>query len=236
MKKLDNDKKGLLMPEFMLSDEAERATRDNVDRLQNAISNNVKKLRELGVTIDKAEDLKTLTASFIKKGIAESKAEQLKGKFIPQAIRRQVEREYSQLESQILPIANSIQDEIKACNWTIYLDGESVYFDGGEIEKYIDDTSKVQIPSIIREYYDKLYDICNHWHDLSSWCGKNGILPPSMTLIRKLSKEDRYINTPSNISGQDNCLLSITPEEMFSWWQFGIIRLIRSSEPEEEKG
>ena len=127
------------MPEYMQSEAKERVSREKIDDLQSAISNNVKKLRDLGVTINKAEDLKTLTASFIRKGIAESKAEQLKGQFIPQAFRRQVEREYSQLEAQIVPIANNLQEEIKACKWTIHIEGESIYFAGDEVEKYIEE-------------------------------------------------------------------------------------------------
>lgn len=233
MKKSENEKNGLSMPEYMQNDLVERSTRERVDKLQSGMSNNVKKLRELGVTIDKAEDLKKLTAPFIRKGIAESKAEQLKGQFIPQAIRSQVEREYSQLEAQIVPIANSLQEELKACKWAVHIEGESVYFDGDEVEKYIEETSKVQIPAIIREYYDHLQTICKDWRELSAWCDKNGLFPPSMTLIRKLSKEDRFINTPSAISGHDICSLSITPEEMFNMWLYGIIRVIKSPEPEE---
>lgn len=235
MKKPDNEKKDLSMPEYMQSEIIERSTRERVDKLQYGIGNNIKKLRELGVNIDKAEDLKTLTASFIRKGIAESKAEQLKGQFIPQAIRRQVEREYSQLEAQIVPIANSLQEEIKACKWAIHIEGESIYFDSEELEKYIEETSKVQIPAIIREYYDQLQTICKDWHNLFVWCDKNGLFPPSMTLIRKLLKEDRFLNTPSGISGQDICSLSITPEEMFSLWQYGVVQMQPISEVTTEK-
>lgn len=225
----DSSSKGLWsMPGTMYNDAAAHGIRERINSLEQSLREQVRKLRSLDVQILTSDDLKKLTPDYIRKGIKESKAAQLKGQFIPQAIRRQWEREFSQLEAQLVPAVESLQSILKTVKWPIIMadNADDIHFDFDAVENYIKRESTVTIPQPIRELYDKLQAVCDQWRNLAAWCSQNGLQMPTMRLMRSMSKEERYIGVPVELSGEEGCSLSVTPDEMFKWWQFGVVKVL----------
>lgn len=215
------------MPESMFMEEAEKQLRDRVERKAEALKNEVQRIRGAGVVIKSANDLKRMTPDYIRQQIAATKKKRIQDTvFLPASIRRHEEKEFAQMEAQLIPIATSLQESIKSIPFTIHIDnnGEDVYFNGKEVEKYIVEKSTVSIPEYVRAYYDELQKVCEAWANLLKWTASNGIVQPDMQMIRDMTRENLYADAANKYSKNMPCEFALTPELMFQWYKFGHIR------------
>ena len=228
-----------VMPATMHNEFVERQQRERIVNLENAVRENVKRLRSLGVQIKTADDLKKMTPDYIRNGIASQRAKQLEGQFIPQAIRHQWEREFANMERELIPASQNLQDTLKTIKWPVIFDDDPeqiLHFDADKVEDYIEQQATDTIPPQIRDVYCILHQLCSQWNELQAWCKDNGVMPLTMQFIRTLSDEGRFAGVPSDVSAQDVCMLSVSPETMYKWWLYGIVRMQQpASVPVEEE-
>ena len=212
----------------MASEEAERKERERVKELQRVLNTYPAKFAKYGVEITTPEDFKAMTTDYIQKGIAKQRDQQLVGKFIPPAIRTQWQREFADMEANLIPLARDLQEFLKSANFTIRKDdtANEFYFDSDEVEAYITKASTVEIPKTIRIYFAKLQEFCASFESLKDWCENNRVTPPTMRLLRSLSGESRYVGVPTAISGQEECKLQLSPELMFKWYSSGLFKIL----------
>ena len=211
------------MPSSMLNDIAERQARENVEKCLEALRRQVKRCKELGAQIVTADDLYQFTPDFVRQGIEAQRAKHLQGQFIPQAIRQTWTQEFNRMEIQLVPAASELQEILSSLKWGVILIDDQIDFCGAEVEAWIEQQATVTIPEPIRALYSRVTAICEDWQALINWCAENGLKMPSMRLIRQLSHEGKYANVASEISDQDVCTLSLSPDEMFSLYLFGIV-------------
>ncbi len=212
----------------MTSEEAARRERERVTELQRVLNTYPAKFAKYGVEITTPADFKTLTPDYIKKGIAKQRDQQLEGKFIPPAIRSQWQRQFTEMEENLIPLARDLQEFLQSAKFTIRRDDTTndFYFDSDEIEAYIAKASTVEIPKTIRVYFSKLQEFCAAYESLKDWCKHNRVTPPSMRLLRSLSGESRYVGVPTAISGQEECKLQLSPDLMFKWYSTGLFKIL----------
>lgn len=216
------------MPNTMTSEEAARRERERVTELQKVLNTFPAKFAKYGVEITTPADFKAMTPDYITKGIAKQRDKQLVGKFIPPAIRSQWQREFAEMEANLIPLARDLQEFMQSAKFTIRKDdtANEFYFDSDEVEAYIAKASTVEIPKTIRVYFSKLQEFCASFEALKDWCAHNRVTPPTMRLLRSLSGESRYVGVPTAISDQEECRLQLSPEEMFKWYVSGLFKIL----------
>ena len=168
-----------------------------------------------------------MTPSFIREGIKTQKEKQLSGDFIPQSIRQSYTAQFAQMERQLIPDAQTLQDILHDLPVTIHMDNDAnvLHFDYEELEAYIAKQSEVAIPEEMQEYFYKVQGICKSWHDLIEWCSQNNITLPTMRLVRYLTGENGRFAQPPHLD--DTCILSLDPEDFFTMFKYGTIGTIK---------
>lgn len=216
------------MPPTMNDERAERLTREKVTRLLSSINNYIMKFRENGVTIESEDELRQLTPTAIRDQIAQTRKRRLGEKFLPPAIRKAEEREFNNMERVLVPLAENLQETLKSISFDIHIGAgtEETYFDGNQTEDYIEQTATVTIPEDICNYYQEIQQVCEAWYNFRKWCIENHFDQPSVSLLHKLYDGGRLDHdTPEHLQ---QCVFSLSPEQMFNLWQYGIIRQLPS--------
>lgn len=198
------------MPAVWHDERREREAREKVVNLLYAVQQNIAKIRENGVTIENEKELKALTPESVKKQIGEVKQRRLGERFLPPSIRNQEAAAFARLESVMTREAEDLQETLKSIPFPIVVaeKADETYFDGNAVEAYIEQAANVQVPQIVREYYDELVKICDAWSDFADWCAENGIKAPTHRLLQMLAP------CPSGLC-DDTATLTITPEKMY---------------------
>lgn len=216
--KKDNNKAYMPMPEKMYLEAAERQEREKIYGLSQTLQSYVTKFREAGVSIESADELRQLTPTAIRDQIAETRKRRLGERFLPAAIRQSEEKEFARMEKTLVPLAENLQETLKAIHFDIYFDKGELWFDADAVEDSIEKASQIEVPSDIRAYYDRLQEVVKAWSDLCQWCKDNHLTVPTHSVLQAMCDYDP--NTPSHLQP---CKFSLTPERMFSLWQYGII-------------
>lgn len=203
------------MPAVWHDERREREAREKVVDLLFAVKQSIAKIRENGVTIANEKELKALTPEAVKKQIAEVKQRRLGERFLPSSIRNQEAAAFARLEAVMTREAEELQETLKSIPFPIVVGekADQTYFDGNEVEKYIEQAANVQVPQIVREYYDELIKICEAWADFAEWCAANGIKAPTHRVLQMLAP------CPSGLI-DDTATLTITPEKMYNFAGF----------------
>lgn len=198
------------MPAVWHDERREREAREKVVRLLSAVQHSIAKIRENGVTIADEKELKALTPEAVKKQINEVKQRRLGERFLPSSIRNQEAAAFARLEAVMTREAEDLQETLKSIPFPIIVaeKADETYFDSDAVEEYIEKAANVQVPQIVREYYDELVKICEAWADFAEWCNKNGIKPPTHRVLQMLAP------CPHGII-DDVATLTITPEKMY---------------------
>ena len=189
------------MPETMFFDLKESQVRKEIAEREVSILNYIEKIRSKGISIKSEEDLKKFTPDYVREQIANSKKKRLQ-------------------DTQF------VQGLLEKIPFKIHLgaDAKDIYFNAEEVDRYIKEQCTEQIPEDIRQYYDELQKVCEAWQNLCTWAEAHRFQKPNMKLARKLMHEDKYIGVETEISGQDRCDFSLTPEMMFQIFVYGIIK------------
>ncbi len=200
------------MPSIWHDERREREARGKVVSLLSAVKQSIAKIRENGVTIADEKELKALTPEAVKKQIGEVKQRRLGERFLPPSIRNQEAAAFARLEAVMTREAEDLQETLKSIPFPIVVGekADETYFDSDAVEEYIEQAANVQVPQIVREYYDELIKICDAWSDFGDWCAANGIKAPSHRVLQMLAP------CPHGII-DDTATLTITPEKMYNF-------------------
>lgn len=203
------------MPAVWHDERREREAREKVVSLLSAVKQSIAKIRENGVTIANEKELKALTPESVKKQIEEVKQRRLGERFLPSSIRNQEAAAFARLEAVMTREAEDLQETLKSIPFPIVVGekADQTYFDGNAVEAYIEQAANVEIPQIVRDYYDELVKVCEAWSDFADWCAENGIKPPTHRVLRMLAP------CASGII-DDTATLTITPEKMYNFAGF----------------
>ena len=218
------------MPTTVYDDRAARLAREKVVKVLDAITRAIAKFRENGVTIADEDELKQLTPRYIKDMIRQTRERRLGEKFLPVAIRKAEEHEFTQMERTLVPLARDLQTHLQAFPFRIHVGSggdDQTYFNSDDVERYIEEAASVVVPPEIASYYMELQKICAAWHNLVQWCATNQFAPPTFKVLQMLSGTPDA-NLPERVQP---CSLTLSPERMFNAWQWGHIAAI----PETEK-
>lgn len=215
------------MPETMFFELKESQVRKRIAEQEASIINYIEKIRSKGISIESEEDLKRFTPDYVRERIANSKKKRLQDtQFLPLAIRKREEGEFREMENELVPLADSIQGLLEQIPFKIHLGAgaKDFYFDAEDVDKYIKAQCTEQIPEDVRQYYDGLQKVCEAWQNLCTWAKDKGFTEPTMKLARKLMHEDKYFGVETEISDQERCVFTLTPETMFQMYVYGIVR------------
>lgn len=198
------------MPAVWHDERREREAREKVVNLLYAVQQNIAKIRENGVTIENEKELKALTPESVKKQIGEVKQRRLGERFLPSSIRNQEAAAFARLEAVMTREAEDLQETLKSIPFPIVVaeKADQTYFDGNAVEAYIEKAANVEIPQIVRDYYDELVKVCDAWSNFAEWCAANGIKAPTHRLLQMLAP------CPSGLI-DDTATLTINPEKMY---------------------
>ena len=209
------------MPTLYHDEQAERRARHHIEELTAAINEYIEKFRSNGVTIDTEDELRQLTPEVVREQIQATRQRRLGERFLPASIRQAEEREFNRMERTLAPLAEELQETLKNIPFPIHVGGkDNTYLSGDEVEEYIEKASTVEIPRTIRDYYEQLQKVCASWFDLCTWCADNNFAPPSQKVLHSLTESGASPLIPSHLQ---SCMLSLTPEQMFTLWQFNTI-------------
>lgn len=209
------------MPTLYHDEQAERRARHHIEELTAAINEYVEKFRSNGVTIDTEDELRLLTPEVVREQIQATRQRRLGERFLPASIRQAEEREFNRMERTLAPLAEELQETLKNIPFPIHVGGkDNTYLSGDEVEEYIEKASTVEIPRTIRDYYEQLQKVCLAWFDLCTWCSDNNFAPPSQKVLQSLTESRASPLIPSHLQ---SCMLSLTPEQMFTMWQYQTI-------------
>ena len=200
------------MPAVWHDERREKEAREKVVNLLYAVQQNIAKIRENGVTIANEKELKALTPESVKKQIAEVKQRRLGERFLPSSIRNQEAAAFARLEAVMTREAEDLQETLKSIPFPIVVaeKADETYFDSDAVEEYIEQAANVEIPQIVRDYYDELTKVCDAWADFAEWCAANGIKAPTHRVLQMLAP------CPSGLA-DDTATLTITPEKMYNF-------------------
>lgn len=228
MKKQDNIKTNGFnfepMPATMTDEAAERQAREKVTQQLTAIIGKITKFRENGVEVTDEDELRQLTPTAIRDQIALTRARRLGEKFLPPAIRQAEEKEFASMERTLLPLARDLQYLLKNVPFSIHVaeKAEETYFNSEQTEEWIQQAATVVIPEDVRGYYNELQRVCAAWYSLVQWCAGHQFEPPTMSVLNKLT--DNYLTDRTLPDHLRPAVLSLSPDQMFSLWKYGIIK------------
>ena len=210
------------MPTQYHDEQAERRARHHIEELTTSINEYVEKFRSNGVVINNEGELRQLTPKVVREQIEATRQRRLGERFLPTSIRQAEEREFNRMERTLVPLAEELQETLKQIPFPIHVGNgkDETYLFGDEVEKYIEKSSTVEIPRTIRDYYEQLQKVCASWFDLCTWCADNNFAPPSQKVLQSLSESQMSPLIPEHLQ---SCMLSLTPEQMFTMWQFQTI-------------
>lgn len=200
------------MPSVWHDERREREAREKVVRLLSAVQHSIAKIRENGVTIADEKELKALTPEAVKKQIGEVKQRRLGERFLPSSIRNQEAAAFARLEAVMTREAEDLQETLKSIPFPIVVaeKADETYFESNAVEEYVEQAANVQVPQIVREYYDELTKVCEAWSNFADWCAANGIKPPTHRVLQMLAP------CPSGLI-DDTATLTISPEKMYNF-------------------
>lgn len=210
------------MPTQYHDGQAERRARHHIEELTTSITEYVEKFRSNGVVINNEDELRQLTAKVVREQIEATRQRRLGERFLPASIRQAEEREFNRMERTLVPLAEDLQNTLQNVPFPIHVGSgkDDTYLSGDEVEEYIEKASTVEIPRTIRDYYDQLQKVCTAWFDLCTWCADNNFAPPTQKVLQSLTEHGTSPLIPEHLQ---SCMLSLTPEQMFTMWQFQTI-------------
>lgn len=209
------------MPTQYHDEKAERRARQHIEELTTSINEYVEKFRSNGVEINNEDELRQLTPEVVREQIEATRQRRLGERFLPASIRQAEEREFNRMERTLAPLAEELQETLKKIPFPIHVGvKDETYLSGEDVEDYIEKASTVEIPPTIRDYYEQLQKVCASWFDLCTWCANNNFAPPSQKVLQSLSESGTSPLVPERLQ---SCMLSLTPEQMFTMWQFQTI-------------
>ena len=215
------------MPETMHFDMKERQVREKIAAQENGIVNYIEKIRSKGISIKSIEDLKKFTPDYVREQISDTKKKRLQNtQFLPLAIRKREEGEFREMEKELIPLADGVQTLLATIPCKIYIgkDSKDIYFDAGDVDKYIREQCTEKIPEDVRQYYDELQKVCEAWGNLRIWAKEHGFIEPNMKIAHTVIGENRCINLAPDLRDLETCVFSLSHEEMFNLYLYGIIK------------
>lgn len=148
--KKESNKAYMPMPEKMYLEAAERQEREKIYGQSQTLQSYVTKFREAGVSIESADELRQLTPTAIRDQIAETRKRRLGERFLPAAIRQSEEKEFARMEKTLVPLAENLQEILKAIHFDIHFNKGELWFDADAVEDSIEKASQIEVPSDIR--------------------------------------------------------------------------------------
>lgn len=213
------------MPETMFSESTAERVRyklqDDISELHFAIMD----LRKAGVPLETIEEVKSINRESIKAQLNKDKEAYFKNmRFVPTGIRKQVNREFAEMENTILPLVDELVRRRKAIPFSYTLDNKESYktmescvkIDDKELEDYVRKAGTTQILPEFREYYETLSDFCKAFTKLQEEAKRLQIVQPDRNLVLDLMDFSKFSN--EDITGALTAQIpnmSITPEKMF---------------------
>lgn len=213
------------MPTTMFYDLKEGQLRKNIAIQESDIIRYIGEIRSKGITIKTEEDLKKFTPDYVREQIAESKKKRLQDNlFLPNAIRKREEKEFQEMENELVPLADDVQRLLYQIPFRIHMDADvrNIYFSAEDVDRYVREQCTEQIPEDIRQYYDELQKVCEAWDNLCTWADDHGFIAPNMKLAQTIIGMN--IDAVSKPEDLGQCVYSISHEKMLNLYLYGIIR------------
>lgn len=230
------------MPETMFSDVAASNARYSIDDVLSEFHYAILDLQKAGLSINSVEELNSINREGIKSQLTKDKEAYFKNmRFIPAGIRRQVNKEFEEMERTLLPLVDKLVFNRKRMPFKYKLNFKENYktgelcftFDEKEKEDYIRNAGTIKILPEYREYYNALSDFCKCFTKLQTEAERLQINKPDRNLLLDLMVFDKF--TKEEITGEIKPLITnmeINPQKMFELIQSNRIRLQAADELE----
>lgn len=230
------------MPETMFSDVAASNARYSIDDVLSEFHYAILDLQKAGLSINSVEELNSINREGIKSQLTKDKEAYFKNmRFIPAGIRRQVNKEFEEMERTLLPLVDKLVFNRKRMPFKYKLNFKENYktgelcftFDEKEKEDYIRNAGTIKILPEYREYYNALSDFCKCFSKLQEEAERLQINKPDRNLLLDLMVFDKF--TKEEITGEIKPLITnmeINPQKMFELIQSNRIRLQAADELE----
>ena len=230
------------MPETMFSDVAASNARYSIDDVLSEFHYAILDLQKAGLSINSVEELNSINREGIKSQLTKDKEAYFKNmRFIPAGIRRQVNKEFEEMERTLLPLVDKLVFNRKRMPFKYKLNFKENYktgelcftFDEKEKEDYIRNAGTIKILPEYREYYNALSDFCKCFSKLQEEAERLHIIKPDRNLLLDLMVFDKF--TKEEITGEIKPLITnmvINPQKMFELIQSNRIRLQAADELE----
>ena len=230
------------MPETMFSDVAASNARYSIDDVLSEFHYAILDLQKAGLSINSVEELNSINREGIKSQLTKDKEAYFKNmRFIPAGIRRQVNKEFEEMERTLLPLVDKLVSNRKRMPFKYKLNFKENYktgelcftFDEKEKEDYIRNAGTIKILPEYREYYNALSDFCECFTKLQTEAERLHIIKPDRNLLLDLMVFDKF--TKEEITGEVKPLITnmvINPQKMFELIQSNRIRLQAADELE----
>lgn len=204
------------MPETMFHELKKEQVHGQLVQQESSLLSCIKRIREKGFNFETVDEIKNFTPDFIRVQIADVKRKRLQdSQFIPLAIKKREESEFRELEKELVPLADSVQSQLASipCKIHIGKDGK-IFMDEKDLDAYLKKECTMMIPVDIRLYYDELQKVCEAWNNLCTWANEHGFVAPTTEIIDTLVGE----------SNNGICKFSLSHDQMFNMYLYGIIR------------
>ena len=165
------------LPEKYVNNVLATNARERLETLLSDLHYILMDLKEKGVSFSSVEEIRNTTPESIRTQIRADKQQYFRNvKFVPSALRRSIDRGFAEMESDLVPLADSLQKTITQIpvSWALkeydpLKTGDyCVCYDAEELEKYISSVSDIPIDPKYKEYYALLFDFCEEWSKISS--------------------------------------------------------------------
>ncbi len=223
------------MPETMFSDVMADQARMAIDDAISDLHFAVLDLRSAGVPIETVKDLNSITREGIKEQLEKDKEAYFKNlRFVPAGLRRQVNKEFSEMEATLLPLANNLVNARKKVQIPYSLSIQETYKTGEycikcdkkDLEDYVNKAATIAILPEYREYYKYIEGLCESWKRLQEEAERLHIVKPNRNLILDLLVYDDFVR--DEVTGENKpqtVNMRITPEKMFEFIHSNRIRI-----------
>lgn len=225
-----------VMPETMYSEGTAQKARYALDDVISDLHYAVLDLRNAGLPIETVKDLKEIKRKSVKTQLEKDREAYFKNMhFVPAGLRRQVNKEFDDLEKTLLPLVDQLAKARERVPLSYSLNIKDNYATGEycivcnkkEIDDYVRKTATITILPEHREYYNAISSFCNSWAKLQKEAERLHIVKPDKRLINDLMEES---------SGNDILIpyeMYITPEKMFRMiYNNDVIRMQTAEERE----